>query len=265
MGSGIMHPLIKTLRPHQWYKNLLLFIGLAFSFNLFNFDFWLKSVFAFFIFCMFSGAVYINNDIKDIEKDKTHPTKRFRPIASGKIKIQHAKTYAFALNFFGLFLSPFINWYFFLIVCAFFWSNFLYTNYFKKIQILDAMTIGVNFIIRATAGCIAIGVPLSPWVTMCAFFLALMLAFNKRLRDFKFYNYSKHILNQLVTISACALLVCYSLYTYSKGLMVFTIPIISFFIFRYIYIKPRNLFKDRSLLLCMILWVITCVVILYLI
>ncbi|MHC1632103.1 MAG: UbiA family prenyltransferase [Methanotrichaceae archaeon] len=93
----MLKDIIISMRPWQWYKNLILFVGITFSLNLLNFQMWFTAISAFVIFCMLSGSEYIINDILDIEKDKKHPTKRKRPIASGKLKKSHALLFSFVM------------------------------------------------------------------------------------------------------------------------------------------------------------------------
>ena len=105
MSDILFRKLIQSMRPYQWYKNLVIFVGIIFSFNLFSSEMWQRSLFAFIIFCLISGSVYIINDIKDVEKDRLHPTKRFRPIASGTLSSRTALVVSIFLIIISLLLS----------------------------------------------------------------------------------------------------------------------------------------------------------------
>lgn len=278
--------LIKILRPQQWYKNFLLFLGIVFSLNLFNFSLLLDIIFAFIIFCLLSGGSYIINDIVDLEKDRKHPVKRKRPIASGELKVSYAIIYSFVLIIISLFGAYLINLEFFTISVLFFISNLLYSFWLKRLILVDILTISVNYIIRATAGCLAINVPLSPWITLCAFLLALLLASGKRRHELLLLGkirgihrktltkYSSEMLGQMISIAAGALIMSYSLYTFFAGdpWMIITIPVASYAIFRYLFlVYSKNIggdpgkivFKDKGIIISMIIWVLLSLVILY--
>ena len=109
MSDILFRKLIQSMRPYQWYKNLVIFVGIIFSFNLFSSEMWQRSLFAFIMFCLISGSVYIINDIKDVEKDRLHPTKRFRPIASGTLSSRTALVVSIFLIIISLLASFFVN------------------------------------------------------------------------------------------------------------------------------------------------------------
>ena len=158
--------ILTSMRPKQWYKNLLLFVGIVFSLNILNFSMWFNVISAFVIFCMLSGSEYIINDILDIEKDRQHPVKRKRPIASGELKIYHAFVFSFALISVALFGAYLINLKFFSISVLFLLSTLVYSFWLKHVVIVDALVIFINFVIRAIAGCLVIDVFISPWLTL---------------------------------------------------------------------------------------------------
>jgi len=116
----MLKELIISMRPKQWYKNLILFVGIVFSHNLFSFSMWFDIISAFTIFCMLSGSDYVINDILDIERDKRHPAKRKRPIASGSLKKSHAILFASILIILALCGSYLINSLFFIVSIIFF-------------------------------------------------------------------------------------------------------------------------------------------------
>lgn len=277
--------LIISMRPKQWYKNLVIFVGIVFSFNLLSLNLWIDALTAFAIFCGLSGSIYVLNDIIDIEKDKKHPKKRARPIASGKLNPRHALVFAIIIIALALFVSSLINVWFLVSAIAFFLLILIYSVFLKQIIIVDIMIISTGFVVRAIAGCFAIGVFVSPWLIICAFLLALFLAIGKRRHELvllgreasnhrKILNgYSTQMLDQMINITTSALIMSYSLYTFFTGkiFIMLTIPFAFYGLFRYIYLvhkenfggEPEMLFKDKGMLLSVILWVILVIIVLY--
>jgi 4-hydroxybenzoate polyprenyltransferase len=276
--------LLISMRPRQWYKNLIIFIGIVFSLNLLNFNLWIDVLAAFAIFCALSGSLYIINDITDIKKDQNHPKKRKRPIASGKLKINDAMVFAVTLIAVSLGVSYLINILFLSAAISFFLLILVYSLLLKHSIIVDMMVISTGFVIRAIAGCLAVGVLVSPWLIVGAFLLALFLAIGKRRHELvllgdkaethrKILNgYSTQMLDQMMNITTSALIMSYSLYTFFTGkiYIMLTIPIAFYGLFRYIYLvhaenfggEPEMLFKDRGMVYSMILWVILVIIVL---
>ena len=221
--------LIRTLRPNQWYKNTLIFMGIVFSLNILNLSMWLQVVYAFLIFCALSGSEYIINDILDVEKDRRHPIKSKRPIASGELKVSYAISFSLILIVIALAGAYWINLKFFGISILFLLLTLSYSFWLKHIILVDALMISINFVIRATAGCLAINVAISPWITICALLLALFLAFGKRRHevillgeDAKSHRkilggYSTEMLDMMIGVTGGALIVAYSLHTFLTG------------------------------------------------
>jgi len=281
----ILKALLMTLRPKQQYKNLLIFVGIVFSLNILNFSMWLNVISAFIIFCMLSGSGYIINDILDVEKDRQHPVKRRRPIASGELKISHALVFSFVLIFVALSGAYLINLKFFSISVLFILITLIYSFLLKHIILVDALTISINFVIRAVAGCLAIGVYISPWLIVCAFLLALFLVFGKRRHELMLLGesaerhrkilkeYSVEMLEQMISVITGALIVSYSMYTFMSGnsYMMLTIPFVIYGLFRYLFLihtgniggEPEMIFRDRGMVICMVLWVVLVILILY--
>lgn len=273
------------MRPKQWYKNLVLFIGIVFSLNLFNLNFWVDSISAFVIFCILSGSIYILNDILDFEKDRNHPSKKERPIASGRLKVPHALIFAMVFIVIALFGAYILNLQFFILSVVFFLLILVYSFFLKEIIIVDIMVISLGFVLRAMAGALAIEVYVSPWLIICAFLLALFLALGKRRHELVLlkenasnhrkilWGYSKDMLDQMINITTSALIMSYSLYTFFSGkiYMMITIPFAFYGLFRYIFLvhaknmggEPEMLFKDRGMVISMVLWVILAIVALY--
>ena len=281
----MLKELIISMRPKQWYKNLILFVGIVFSHNLFSFSMWFAVISAFTIFCMLSGGNYVINDVLDIERDKKHPTKRKRPIASGKVKKSYAILFASILIILALSGSYLINSPFFVVSIVFFLLHNAYTLFLKHIILVDVLIISTNFVIRAIAGCVAISVLISPWLIICAFLLALFLALGKRRHELVLLgeeakthrkilqDYSTEMLEQMICITSGALIISYSLYTFLADniYMMLTIPFAVYGLFRYLFLvhaknfggETEMIFKDKGMLLSMILWAALVVLILY--
>jgi 4-hydroxybenzoate polyprenyltransferase len=273
------------MRPKQWYKNLVIFIGIAFSLNLLNINLWLIIISAFFIFCLLSGSIYLINDVLDIEKDRKHPKKRERPLPSGKLKPYQAIIAATTFTLIALVGSYFINLPFFIISLAFFLLIMLYSLYLKNFIIVDIMIISTGFVLRAVAGALAISVIVSPWLIICAFLLALFLALGKRRHELfilgdkvnehrqSLDSFSTEMLDQMIIITTSTLIMSYSLYTFFTGklLMMVTIPFAFYGIFRYLFLihskniggEPEMIFKDKGMVLSIVLWALVVFLVLY--
>nr|WP_319373248.1 decaprenyl-phosphate phosphoribosyltransferase [uncultured Methanobacterium sp.] len=276
-----------SMRPKQWYKNLVIFIGIIFSINLLNLNLWIDVIAAFTIFCILSGCIYILNDILDLEKDNNHPKKKNRPLASGRLKVSHALTFAIILICVALTGAYLLNLQFFMVSVAFFILMLVYSFFLKEIIIVDIMVISIGFVLRAMAGALAIGVYVSPWLIICAFLLALFLALGKRRHELVLLKenasnhrkilgeYSTEMLDQMINITTSALIMSYSLYTFFSGniYIMITIPFAFYGLFRYIFLvharnmggEPEMIFKDKGMVISIVLWVIVVVCVLYII
>ncbi|AXV36733.1 MAG: decaprenyl-phosphate phosphoribosyltransferase [Methanobacteriaceae archaeon] len=277
--------LIHSMRPKQWYKNIVIFIGLVFSLNFLNPADWLNVIAAFVIFCILSGSIYIINDIIDVEKDRNHPLKRLRPLASGKLKLSHGLSFAIIFIVLAFAGSYLINIPFFLITLTFFFLILIYSLFLKNFLIVDILVISSGFVLRAIAGCLAISVVVSPWLIICTFLIALFLALGKRRHELIIMGgdaknhrqilgeYSSEMLEQMINITTSILVMSYSLYTFFSNnmYMMLTIPFAFYGLFRYLYLvhsknmggEPEMIFKDRGMVLCLIFWVIIVLLILY--
>ncbi len=286
----MLKELIISIRPKQWYKNLVIFVCIVFSKNLYNLDMWVDIIAAFVIFCMLSGSEYIINDILDVEKDRKHPRKSKRPIASGKLRVSNALSFAILLVIVALVGAYLVTIKFLIISIVFFLVMLSYSLFLKRIIIVDILVISIGFVIRAVAGCLAIDVTISPWLIICAFLLALFLALGKRRHELVLLGekakahrkilegYSTHMLDQMINITTATLIMSYSLYTFlytfpddKPPYMMFTIPFAIYGIFRYLFLvysktlggEPELLFKDKGMLISMGLWAILVIAILY--
>ena len=278
---------VLLLRPKQWTKNLLLFAGLIFSFNIFNMPLVFKSLLAFVSFCLLSGCVYIINDMIDIEEDRMHPQKRFRPLAAGNVSSGSATVLLLLLLAFYLLLAWKINMIFLVTGLTYFALTVSYSFWFKHIVIIDVFVIALGFLLRAVAGVFAINVYISPWFLFCTLLLSLFLALSKRRQESVnlqneagyrqvLVHYSVSYLDNLIAIVTSATIVGYSLYTFTANksdLFMLTIPFVIYGIFRYLYLVHRKgvgenpeevLLKDKPTIINILLWITLSVVIMYL-
>jgi len=278
--------LLISMRPKQWYKNIILFVGIVFSANILNASMVAKVIPAFIFFCMLSAGEYLINDMLDKERDRKHPVKCKRPIASGELKVSHALLFAsllIVLALLGAYLA--INIKFLLISAAYILLVLLYSLILKRLVIVDLLAISVGFVIRAAAGCLAIEVLISPWLIICVFLLALFLALGKRRRELALLGekatmhrkilegYSTVLLDHMIGISLGALITSYCLYTFltENSYMMLTIPVAVYGLFRYLFLvhaknfggETEMIFKDKGMVICLISWVMLVVLILY--
>jgi len=272
---GTVSGLVKEMRPWQWYKQTVLLLGLIFSRSLFDPVAVTNVSLGIVAFCAIAGTTYIGNDILDIEEDRNHPRKKHRPIASGQVPISVAISFAFLLFAGGLALSWLLGPLFFLVVLMYLGQNALYSSFLKEIVIVDVIVIAIGFVLRAIAGVVAIDVSLSPWLVVCTFLGALMLALGKRRHEMVVSDnpaasrstlgeYTEETLDQLLVVVLAALVVSYSLYTFFRGRpwMMSTLPFAFFAAFRYHFLShtqelggnPKFLFGDRPFLINLVVW-----------
>jgi 4-hydroxybenzoate polyprenyltransferase len=282
----MLRELVISMRPQQWYKNGLVFVGIIFAQKITEINLWIYPVAAFIVFCLLSGSLYIINDLLDIEKDRIDPQKRGRPIASGRLNRPYALTWAIFLLLVALGGAYFINFPFFISALAYLVLTLSYSLLLKRYSVIDLLAIAGGFVIRPIAGCLAIGAIISPWLIICSFLLALFLGLAKRRHelvtlgdDAKNHReaareYSSRMLDLLLSSVTGALITAYSVYTFLAHhyFMMFTIPFVVYGLFRYLGLiysqkydgKAEIVFKDKGILLCMTLWLIFVVVILLL-
>jgi 4-hydroxybenzoate polyprenyltransferase len=278
-----------SLRPEQWTKNLFVFAGLLFGRRLTDPDAVLMACAAFIIFCALSGAVYLFNDVTDREADRAHPLKCTRPIACGALS---PRTAVIAAGFLGaaaiqsaVLLRPALG----IVAAAYLALLLIYSIFLKHIVIVDVLTIAAGFVLRAVAGALAVYVPISHWLLVCTTLLALFLALSKRRHELTVLStgatehleeYSPYLLDQMVGVVTSSTLVAYSIYATSTETaerlgtdrLGLTIPFVLYGIFRYLYLVHQKhgggspaamLLADRPLLVCVALWALSVVLILY--
>lgn len=289
-NTDTVHAVLRELRPKQWTKNVLVFAGLVFSYNLLDITQLGSTLVAFLVFCGLSSASYVINDLADLEQDRLHPLKRMRPLASGALSPAFGRTLAVALLLVSLFVAVVLSRPFFAVALAYFLLVFCYSFYLKRIVLLDVFAIAGGFVLRAVAGVVVIGVSFSPWLLVCTVLLSLFLALAKRRHELVLLEggasshrqildeYSKIFLDQMIAIVTSSTVIAYSLYTFSAQnvpddqSMMLTIPFVLYGLFRYLYlIYQRNeggnpetlLLKDRPLLASVLLWGVAALVALY--
>jgi len=242
---------LKAARPKQWSKNLFVFAAPLFA-NNFNLQILINSLFAFTLFSTISSAIYFLNDAIDIEKDKLHPKKKFRPIAYGYISQKEAIQTSIILLIFGNALAFIFNKYFGIIIIIYCLIQISYCIYLKDKPILDIYCISSGFLLRALAGGVSTGVNLSPWFMLTVFLIALFLAIEKRKAELRFFlssgslgknvlkSYSLSLLIRIENIVSTSSFITYSLWASGPLLngaktswMLITIPFVLYGIFRY--------------------------------
>ncbi|MGQ9618259.1 MAG: decaprenyl-phosphate phosphoribosyltransferase [Candidatus Aminicenantia bacterium] len=282
---------IKSLRPRHWTKNLFIFAGIIFSKNLLNTDYFLKVIFAFFIFSIISGCGYLINDLKDMERDILHPKKSKRPIPSGKLKKSTAIVLVSIFLPFFLFLAFSLGKKFFLASFLYILLDLIYSFYLKSIIILDVLSISFFFLLRVLAGTWIINVETSPWLLICTILVSLFLGLGKRRYEILTLEkaaehrlslkvYTQPFLDQMIAIATSSTLIAYIIYTLSedttkkfgtKNLFI-TLPFVMYGIFRYLYlIYSKNLggnpeealLSDIPFFLSILLWGIAVILVIY--
>ena len=283
----------QLLRLPQWIKNLFVFVPLLFSLHLFEAGYFLSTTKAFFLFCLASSLIYIINDVIDIEADAAHPTKRQRPLPSKKISKQSALIIAVIIFVLIIFFSFFLSTHFNILLGSFILLNILYSLYFKQIVILDVFSIAAGFTLRVLGGASIINVPVSSWLILTTMFISLFLGVMKRHSELVqvsetdsgstrkvLSDYSITFTNQMATVAAAGVIICYALYTVSQRTvtvfgtedLIYTTPFVVFGIFRFMYLEYLNqkgenttniMLTDSSMITTVILYVLTTVIIVY--
>jgi len=285
-------PAVKALRPKQWTKNGLLFAALIFSYEFTSVVAWGQVLAGFAAFCLVASMGYLFNDIHDREADRRHPTKRRRPVASGALPVRTAAIEAVIAGALGLLCACALGWEFLLVTLAYFLTTTSYSYFFKHVVILDVMMITAGFLWRAVAGAVAIDVIISPWLLLCAAFLALFLGFNKRRGEIALISdgddpdteelaevrpslasYRPSMIREFQSITSSGTVISYALYTVLGSptpWMLVTMPFVLYGVFRYIYLVDRGdgaapdeiLVRDKHILLTVVSYAIAAVLVL---
>jgi 4-hydroxybenzoate polyprenyltransferase len=288
----MLKALIKTMRIRQWTKNGFIFFALIFDKQLFNPEPFLRTLEGFFLFCLVSSAVYRYNDIADVEADRNHPEKKFRPIASGLLPIGAARFAAALLVAIALPLGYLLSPTFSLILASYLFINLLYSRWLKHVPILDVLIVSSGFVLRVAAGVALITVErFSPWLYMITILFSLYIGLGKRRAEMNLLaqgasshrrvldGYTIPLLDQYITIVSGMTIVAYSLYTFSapnlpeSHSMMLTIPFVVYGIFRYLQLiqmghaagAPDEVaLKDRPLQVTVLLWGLAVIAVFYL-
>jgi len=279
---------VRLARPKQWIKNLFVFAALIFAKHVFDVDYFTKVLLAFLCFCMISACVYIINDVVDAEKDRLHPKKKLRPIASGMISKTEALVFLAVLLPVAVTFAFMLDTSFALVLLLYFANNILYSIKVNHMVILDVMSIALGFLLRVIGGSLVIKVYISPWILLCTLLLSLFLGFSKRRNELVVLEnganshrkilkeYSLEFIDNMLSIVTACTVMAYSLYTFMSSnenyYMMLTIPYVLYGIFRYQYIiyqkkeggsPEETVLSDLPLMINIILWALTSIIILY--
>lgn len=281
-----------SLRPHQWTKNLVVLAALAFSKHLFEPGPLYRALFAFALFCGLSGTVYLLNDVADVERDRLHPTKRLRPIASGALPVRTAAVLAMLLGGACLGLSSLLGAAFASCAAIYLALNLAYSFRLKEVVIVDVLAVSLGFVLRAVAGAVAVAVHISDWLLILTVLLALFLTLAKRRAELTSLSqgasdhrkilaeYSPYLLDQMISVVTASCVTAYAFYTtaadtrekFQTDRLVWTLPFVLYGIFRYLYLVHQKdkggsptdvLLTDRPLLVAVGLWALAVVAIVY--
>ena len=287
-----MKDYITLLRLPQWLKNTFIFLPAFFAGKYFDFALLSQIVPGFLAFCIASSAVYVLNDIADRKQDALHPEKKLRPVAAEKISVLKAKFFAVTLEAAALLLSLFLNSTFFYCILAYMVINTAYSFYLKHIPVLDIIIVSSGFLLRIFAGGILAGVPVSHWLVIMTFLLALFLALAKRRDDVLIFNesgekmrksvdgYNLEFINAAMMVMAAVIVVSYIMYTLSEEVMqrigsreiYFTTVFVITGLLRYLQISfvennsglpTRILLRDRFIQLTILGWLVSFFLLLY--
>ena len=289
--------LFKTMRPRQWIKNLIIYLPFLFTLHQYwqpftrqMYEMFVTATVGFVLFCVLSGVIYLINDWVDIEKDRLHPTKRFRPLASGALSKTVAQT---AIVFFlvvALPLSFLVDLEFGMVALIYFVTMLVYSFVLKNLVIIDVFTLAAGLVLRALAGAAAINVPASPWLYVCTVLLALYLGFSKRRHELALLEedaakhrlilkeYTPQVLDEMISVTTASFVMAYSLYTFSaenlpkNHAMMLTIPFALYVVFRLLYLvhvknmggSPEEMvLRDKWLFGALVAWGLVAVGILF--
>lgn len=290
----------RSMRAYQWTKNLVIFAGLVFTLKVLDPPFVVAAVAGFFAFSLAVSGVYLLNDVLDVERDRLHPDKKTRPVASGKLSAAAATAWSAVLLTLGLAGCFLLGPRFGASAVAYVALTLAYSIFFKHVVLLDVVAIALGFVLRAAAGVELMRdrahagpetIELSPWLLVCAFFLALFLAIGKRRHELAVLEgdasrhraalggYNEKLLDQLVAVVTGATVLAYSVYTIApetlakfEGRPIYlTIPFVLYGIFRYLYLMyaqdkggnpSEHLLRDRATLVNVILWATVVILIL---
>ena len=289
--APLLRGLIKSMRLRQWLKNVVVFAALVFDTKLFQMQPFVATLIGFVVLCLLSSAVYLINDSADVNADRLHPKKKFRPIARGDVPVLIAIGFAGVLVLVALGIAFATNVWFGFIGLSYFAFTTFYTFKAKHIVVLDVIVLASGFVLRVAAGTVLVQAErFSPWLYVCMSLLALLMGFGKRRQELMdlggsagtraiLREYNLPMLDQIIAIVTGSLIVSYMFYTFSapqlpkNHSMMLTIPFVMYSLFRYLYLvhvkgegaAPDELiFKDRPMQIALGLWAVVVVAVLYL-
>ena len=284
--------LIRAMRPRQWSKNAFIFAAILFDRQLTEPRSLLRVVVGFILLCLTASAIYLINDIVDIERDRLHPKKKFRAIASGQLPVRWAVIASIILPIVAIGGALTYSWPLALVLVGYLVLHIAYSYYLKNIVLIDVFAIAAGFILRVLAGVVVITVTnFSPWLYVCAGALSLFLAVGKRRQELillagnavdvraTYKEYNMALLDDMLRMVTTSCVLSYTFYTFeaktlfAPNVMLLTVPFVVYGIFRYLYLihvkgeggaPDELLFQDRVLLIDIILWVLAVIVLIYL-
>lgn len=283
-----MHAILKLIRPHQYLKNGFVLLGPLFAHE-WNLETVGPALMTLLAFCCMASAVYVLNDVIDIEADRAHPIKCNRPLPRGQISLAFAKLLLVILVLLSVLISLFVSFWVTFFATAYLIINIFYSWHLKHVVILDVFLISAGFMLRILAGTIGLGIPPSAWLLLCGLMVTLFLGFAKRRAELLMLestgsdngltrrvldDYSPQMLEQFLSVTAACTILAYGLYTVSPKTielhgsddLVYTLPFVVYGMFRYLYLLHRrakgndtakDLVQDPHLLATATLWVTT--------
>jgi decaprenyl-phosphate phosphoribosyltransferase len=300
---SMVRGLVKTLRPHQWVKNLFVLAPMVFHKDVFirtsqgpflNLAVTGMAVAATGVFCLLAGAVYTINDLVDVDADRVHPVKRFRPIARGDVSVSAARAMAIALVVLSLSIAFALSRWFALVALVYFVENVAYSFKLKKVAFLDVGLIAFGFVLRVLGGGFAEDVHVSGYLIACTALLALYLGFGKRMHELALENagkqraaldaYSRTSLKVALFVTGAATAAFYIAYTldrttrayFNSDYLWLTTPFVLLCILRFMQLvtgragrglkaesPTQEMLRDVPFVLLLILWVLVLLVIIY--
>ena len=285
--------IIKLARPRHWIKNVIVIFPLFFGLQMCDSCAWGSVLLAAAAFCFVSSFAYIINDIKDADSDRSHPNKKNRPLASGRVSVASAAGWAVVFLAVGMLLGLAVSLFLLLIIAVYALLQLGYTFFFKHIVLIDVICISLGFVLRAVAGAVAIKVAISPWLFICMFTFCLFLGFCKRYNELvtigdidtaqnhrnTLLEYTPDLLTHLITISAGIAVVAFLLYGvndrtvehFGTNYFTYTLPIIIYGVFRFAmlsmkgsYADPTDLIlRDRPFQITVFIWLLSALCIIY--
>jgi 4-hydroxybenzoate polyprenyltransferase len=292
IATAVLRNLIVSLRPAQWSKNLFVLAPLVFAEGLFEPALVTRGMLAFAVWSAAASSVYLVNDLRDRPKDRLHPIKRLRPIATGALPPAVAGVAAAVLAALALAGALYLGARFSVVLLVYLVLNALYSFGLKNVVIVDVMVVAIGYVLRVEGGAAAIEVEVSTWILLCTIFVALFLAFSKRRHELLLLSekaagqrevllhYGPAFLDQMINVVTASSILCYALYTlapetvekFGTNALIYTLPFVLFGIFRYLYLvyqvpNPRNpteaILRDLPSVLNVALWGLAVIAVIY--